>query len=589
MSSDDSAQPRVLIVEDEAVLRLTFAEFLKDENFDVTTAGNYEEASRALDGPQFDVVVTDIILEGKTGIDVLRLTHERFPGTAVIVITGEPNVETAAKSVRLGAFDYLAKPVTGRELKRVVRLALDRKRVTDERDEYAAQLDVYRRELEAIFNSVNEAIVTVDGTLNIRQSNAAADALLGANTGELAGKPADHVLVADLAPALDALRKTLLTQQPVIEFNVEANLPHAGTKVLLVSAVPLLDPGNTHAGAVLVARDVTRVSRLEKELEDRQQYRNIVGKSQRMREVFQLVENVAATDSTVLIYGESGTGKELVAAALHYGNPRAKGPFIKVNCAALSDDILESELFGHVKGAFTGAVRDRVGRFEAADGGTILLDEIGDISFRLQQRLLRVLQEREFERVGDTRPIKVDVRIIAATNRDLAAKMRAGEFREDLYYRLNVIRIELPPLREHKEDIPLLVDHFCRRYNAELKKNNLGLAPETMDIVMNYRWPGNVRELENCLERAFIVCHDSVIFPKHLPPEIQGTFAGALAEGHVDGGDGPSGADPKERIVEVLRRTDWNMAKSARILGIARNTLYQRMKTYGISRENNFK
>jgi len=327
------------------------------------------------------------------------------------------------------------------------------------------------------------------------------------------------------------------------------------------------------------------VSRLEKELEDRQQFGNIVGKSRRMRDVFQLVENVAATDSTVLIYGESGTGKELIASAIHHGNPtRSKGPFIKVNCAALADDILESELFGHVKGAFTGAVRDRVGRFEAADGGTILLDEIGDISFRLQQRLLRVLQEREFERVGDTRPIKVDVRVIAATNRDLAARAKSGQFREDLYYRLNVLRIQLPPLRDHSDDIPLLVDHFCKRYNETFKKGGLGLAPETMDIIMNHRWPGNVRELENCLERAFIVCHDPVILPKHLPPEMLGGDANTPMMGQDDM-DGRGGTDSKERILDVLRRTDWNMAKTARILGIARNTLYQRMKNHGISRE----
>lgn len=585
--SQAAARPRVLIVEDEAVLRLTFAEFLSEEGHEVVTAANYDQAAAELAGPPFDVVVTDIILEGKTGIDVLRLTHEKFPNTAVIVLTGEPNVETAAKSVRLGAFDYLAKPVTGRELKRVVRMALDRKQLADERDQFAVQSDIYRRELEAIFNSVNEAIVTVDGTLNVRQANSAAESLLGAAPKALEGRPADQVLAADLAPALDALRKTLMTQQPVDEFTVEANLPKTGAKVLLVSAVPLHDATAGHAGAVLVARDVTRVSRLEKELEERQQYRNIVGKSQRMREVFQLVDNVAGTDSTVLIYGESGTGKELVAAALHYGNPRAKGPFIKVNCAALSDDILESELFGHVKGAFTGAVRDRVGRFEAADGGTILLDEIGDISPRLQQRLLRVLQEREFERVGDTKPIKVDVRIVAATNRDLAAKMRAGEFREDLYYRLNVIRIELPPLREHRDDIPLLVDHFCRRYNATFKKDNLGLAPETMDILMSYRWPGNVRELENSLERAFIVCHDPVILPKHLPPEIHAALSGGSVAQPGSGGDDRAAADTKEKILEVLRRTDWNMAKTARILGIARNTLYQRMKNHGISRESN--
>lgn len=583
MGDVETMTPRVLIVEDEAVLRLTFTEFLLEEGVDVVAATNYDEAARELDRAPFDVVVTDIILEGKTGIDVLRMTHERFPNTVVIVITGEPNVETAAKSVRLGAFDYLAKPVTGRELKRVVRLALDHKGLVDERDRYATQIDGYRRELEAIFNSVNEAIVTVDGTLNIRQVNAATESILGLRIDRIYRSPADHIFSADLAPVLDALRTALVTQKPVTEFIVEANLPRVGAKVLRVSAVPLQDPADGHTGAILVARDVTRVSRLEKELEDRQQHRNIVGKSHRMREVFQLVENVAGTDSTVLIYGESGTGKELIAAAMHDGNPRAKGPFIKVNCAALSDDILESELFGHVKGAFTGAVRDRVGRFEAADGGTILLDEIGDISFRLQQRLLRVLQEREFERVGDTRPIKVDVRILAATNRDLAARVRSGEFREDLYYRLNVIRLELPPLREHKEDIPLLVDHFCRRYNIEFKKDNLGLAPETMEIIMNYRWPGNVRELENCLERAFIVCHDPVILPKHLPPEIlSDNGRGAKDEAGV-----PARSNSKAQIIDVLRRTDWNMAKSARILGIARNTLYQRIKTHGIARGGN--
>ncbi|GMU91674.1 MAG: sigma-54-dependent Fis family transcriptional regulator [Candidatus Hydrogenedentota bacterium] len=576
--------PRVLIVEDEPVLRITFAEFLAEEGHEVKTAENYDQAAAHFDSSPFDVIITDVILEGKTGIDVLRLAHERLPNAAVIVVTGEPNVETAAESVRLGAFDYLSKPVTGRDLKRVVRLALDRKGVADERDAYAAQMDVYRRELEAIFDSVNEAIITVDGELTIRQVNAAAEALVGTSSSALEGRIAEEVFSGDLSPVVDALRKTLDSRVPVTEFGIEAHLPDAGTKVLVLSVTPLLDTSAGYSGAVLVARDITRMSRLEKELEDRTQYRNIIGKSGRMREVFQMVENVAVTDSTVLICGESGTGKELVAAALHYGNPRSKGPFIKVNCAALADDILESELFGHVKGAFTGAVRDRVGRFEAADGGTILLDEIGDISPRLQQRLLRVLQEREFERVGDTRPIKVDVRIVASTNQDLASKLRAGGFREDLYYRLNVIRIELPPLRERRDDIPLLVDHFCRRFNATFKKEILGMAPETMDILSHYRWPGNVRELENCIERAFIVCHDSVILPKHLPPEILNNRTGGLHLSNAGDG-GRLDADSKNRIIEVLERTDWNIAKSARLLGIARNTLYQRMKALDIARK----
>jgi two-component system response regulator HydG len=576
---------RVLIVEDEAVLRLTFAEFLTEDHHQVESARNFDEAVERIEADAFDVIVTDIILEGKTGIDVLRLAHEKTPNTSVIVITGEPNVETAAESVRLGAFDYLAKPVTGRELKRVVRLALDRKKLAEERDTYAAQSETYRRELRAMFDSVHEAIVTVDAALIIRQANAAAESLMVVGTGELEGKPASTVFVDDLAPALGALEDAVKSQKPIHDFGIEASLPMSGAKVLVISAVPLIDPSAGYTGAVLVIRDITRMERLERELEDRHEYRNIIGRSQRMRDVYQMIENVAPTDSTVLICGESGTGKELVAAALHYGNARAKGPFVKVNCAALSDDILESELFGHVKGAFTGAVRDRVGRFEAANGGTILLDEIGDISARLQQRLLRVLQEREFERVGDTRSVKVDVRIVASTNQNLTARMKAGTLREDLYYRLNVIRIELPPLRERKEDIPLLVDHFCRKYKNTFKKEMLGLTPEAMDILTNYSWRGNVRELENCLEHAFIVCHESVIAPKHLASEFLEASRGRARDFEKSTSSDEQNSSTKEQILDVLTKTDWNIAKSARLLGIARNTLYQRMKAMGISQE----
>ncbi len=575
---------KVLIVEDESVLRLTFAEFLSEEGYHVDTAEHYNEAALHLANGSYDVIVTDVILEGKTGIDVLRLANESQPKASVIVITGEPNVQTAAESVRLGAFDYLAKPVTGRDLKRVVRHALERKKLADERDLYATQMDKYRRDLEAIFNSVNEAILTVDSDLRIRQANAAAASLLNLSAANIEGQPVDQVFSSDLSPVVDALRTTLNSHNAVTEFGLEANLPHVGTKVLVVSVTPLPENSHGNFGAVIVARDITRLSRLEKELEVQSKVRSFVGKSARVLELFQLVDNVAATDSTVLICGESGTGKELIAAALHYGNSREKGPFIKVNCAALADDILESELFGHVKGAFTGAVRDRVGRFEAADGGTILLDEIGDISHRLQQRLLRVLQEREFERVGDTRPIKVNVRIIASTNQDLAAKMRAGQFREDLYYRINVVRIEIPPLRERTGDIPLLVDHFCRKFGETFKKPLIGASSEAMEYLMNYPWPGNVRELENALERAFIVCHDSEILSKHLPPEIVRRDAVHTKLPAIESEGDMS--ESRDVIMEVLEKTDWNVAKSARLLGVARNTLYQRMKTLKISREN---
>lgn len=575
----------ILVVEDESVLRLTFAQFLQDEGYVVEAAEGYNEAVELLEQHRFDIVVTDIILAGKTGVDLLRTIHERDLRCITIMITGEPNVESAAEAVRLGAFDYLSKPVTGRELKRVVRLALEQRKIAAERDHFAARMDLYRRELEAIFHSVNEGILTVDAELRVRQVNSTAEQILGIDPDNgVSGKLAAEVLGPGLESVLSALKETIAKRKPVIDIRIAAKLPSKEQKVLVMSTMPLVDDSGVQMGAVLLVRDVTRLTLLEKQLEDPHQYQNIVGKSPKMRDIFELIENVAETDSTVLLWGESGTGKELLAAAVHNVSPRAKKPFIKVNCAALSEDILESELFGHVKGAFTGAVKDRMGRFEAADGGTILLDEIGDVSHRLQLRLLRVLQEREFERVGDSVPIHVDVRIVASSNQDLMQKIRNGEFREDLYYRLNVVRIEIPPLRDRRDDIPLLVDHMCRRFNSVFKKEIMGLAPESMEIVMKHPWWGNIRELENAIERAFIVCHDSVILPSHLPPDIISYGHGRPLLPVVRPVGGRKEPLSREHILEVLRQTDWNVAKASRILGVARNTLYQKMRTFNVSR-----
>ncbi|MCC6490769.1 MAG: sigma 54-interacting transcriptional regulator, partial [Candidatus Hydrogenedentes bacterium] len=497
---------------------------------------------------------------------------------------GEPNVETASEAVRLGAFDYLAKPVTRDALQRVARLALDQKRIADERDHYAKQMDIYRSDLQAIFNSVNEGIITVDADMCVRQVNTAAARILGLATCALSRKPFSSIR-KDFERAQDALEETLRTREPVVDRRIQLQNGD-DEKVLVINTMPLISERGSFVGAVLMIRDMTRLTRLERQLEDSQQYRNIIGKSGKMQEIFQLIRELAGTDSTVLICGESGTGKELVAAALHHASARGKGPFLRVNCAALSDDILESELFGHVKGAFTGAVRDRIGRFEAANGGTILLDEIGDISPRLQLRLLRVLQEREFERVGSSSPIRTDVRVIASSNQDLEQKIRAGEFRQDLYYRLNVVRIHLPPLRERRQDIPLLVDHFCRRFNSTIRREVTGVSADAMELIMNYPWPGNVRELENCVERAFIVCHDTFIMPRHLPPEILTQRPSGMTPAltsQIGGGDG-DGQDERQQIEQVLHQTDWNVAKAARRLGIARNTLYQRLRTLNIAR-----
>jgi len=326
----------------------------------------------------------------------------------------------------------------------------------------------------------------------------------------------------------------------------------------------------------LVAENI----RLHEELKDRFRPDNIIGNSHEMQEVYDLVARVCKMETTVLLLGESGVGKELVAHAVHYNSPRADGSFVKVNCAALPENILESELFGHEKGAFTGAHTERKGRFELADGGTIFLDEIGDLTPRMQIRLLRVLQEREFERVGGTETIQVDVRVIAATNRELEELTDPARFRQDLYYRLNVFPIHIPPLRERKTDILLLADYFVEKYSRKYAKEIKRISTPAIDMLVVYHWPGNVRELENCIERAVLMSNDDVIHGHHLPPTLQTaeasgtTLRGTLGE-KLD-------ALERELIVEALKSSRGNRAKAARALGITERLMGLRVRKHAI-------
>jgi transcriptional regulator with PAS, ATPase and Fis domain len=325
-----------------------------------------------------------------------------------------------------------------------------------------------------------------------------------------------------------------------------------------------------------VVRDETHLVSLERDLKKRRQFHGIIGKSDKIQKVYSLIEDLCGVETTVLITGESGTGKELVAEALHHGGVRSNKPLVKVNCSALSENLLESELFGHVKGAFTGAVQDRIGRFRKAGGGTIFLDEIGDISFSTQLRLLRVLSEKEFERVGDSTSVKVDVRIVAATNQDLREKVRQGEYREDLYYRLRVVEVTLPPLRERREDLSLLVDHFLKNFNQQFNKKITAVSSDVIKLFMDYPWPGNVRELEHSLEHAFVLCRQSIIGVNDLPPEFKeiAKTKASLSEDEKK--------DDTQALLQALEKTDWNKAKAARLLGISRQTLYRKIEVYNI-------
>jgi Nif-specific regulatory protein len=319
---------------------------------------------------------------------------------------------------------------------------------------------------------------------------------------------------------------------------------------------------------------------LREQLKERYSFYNIVGRSNKMREVFEMIDKVSASDASVLIRGESGTGKELVANAIHYNSLRAEGPFIKVNCAALPETLMESELFGHEKGAFTGATQRRIGKFERAHGGTLFLDEIGTLNLAAQAKILRVLQEKELERVGGDDTIKVDVRIITATNKPLEKALEKGGFREDLYYRLNIFPIYLPPLRERKTDILLLADFFLEKYRKKYKKDVKRITTPAIDMLMRYHWPGNVRELENCMERAMLLCNNHVVHSYNLPPSLQtaessetvpsGSLSSAMA------------VFEKEHITDALKNTRGNVAKAARLLDTSERILGLRIKKYGI-------
>lgn len=567
---------KILVIDDEESTRVTFKFFLTNEGHEVLTAEGYTSALEIISNTDLDLILADIILGDRTGIDILQEVKKRDMLCPVIMITGEPNLETATNAVRLGAFDYLPKPVQKEILLRATNHALHHKALVDEKIRIKSEKERYRRNLDSIFRSVKDAIVTVDEELHVIEANQATHHICGILPLEIIGKEFIEVSSQCNKSCRNVLKETLNTKNTIKEYRVECKHKDRPGQVVLLTSSPLLDQDNRFMGAVLVIRDVTKLTNLERELRERHQFHNIIGKSRKMQEIYRLLENLAETDTTTLITGESGTGKELVAKALHYEGVGAAKPLISVNCSALSENLLESELFGHVQGAFTGAVKDKVGRFQMADGGTIFLDEIGDISPRIQLKLLRFIQEKEFERVGDSHPIKVDVREIAATNRDLQEKVRLGEFREDLYYRLKVIEIALPPLRERSEDIPLLVDHFCDLFNKKFKKTINGVSNEVLNTFMNYPWPGNVRQLEHTIEHAFVVCPDRAIMAEHLPSEIR-EYSRITSHVSVK-----RQVNEPQEILRALNKTDWNKAKAARLLGISRRTIYRKIAQYNL-------
>jgi PAS domain S-box-containing protein len=443
-----------------------------------------------------------------------------------------------------------------------------------ERKQVEKELAEQRSRLEAIFGSVKEAIITLDMKLAVMEANQSTETICGLKASEMIGKTLSDCLTRCSQSCNNVIRQTLEKKSTIKEYRIECNHQQRQRQLVSVSSAPLRDANGQYLGAVLVIRDITLLRDLERELRERHQFQNIIGRSKKMQDLYRLLEDLANLETIVLITGESGTGKELVARALHYSGQRAFKPFIAVNCSALTESLLESELFGHIKGAFTGAIKDKQGRFQAANGGTLLLDEIGDISPIIQLKLLRVLQEKTFERVGDSKPQKVDVRVIACTNKNLKEKVRLGEFREDLYYRLKVVEVALPSLRDRLEDIPLFLDCLCRRFNERFNRKIEGVSSEVLHIFMNYPWPGNVRELEHVIEHAFIICHGHVITIDDLPVEFRELDKPGKASAL---GNRKPFAQEAQEIINALTKARWNKTKAAHLLGINRRTLYRKL------------
>jgi len=554
---------KILIVDDEENICFTLGRFLSDEGYEVTTAEDFDTALQKINQMELDLVFVDILLKGRTGIDILKAVNKKNLNCPVVMITGVPTIETASEAVRLGAFDYLPKPVLQDGLLKVAKTALRYKRLVDEKERYKSNL-------EAIFSSVKDALISVDRNLNIIEVNRAAEKICKISGNTCKGKSLRSMDLPCEGRCIKALDETISLKKPVEYSQISCGLDKNPGQVVNLMASPLLDQKGNLSGGILVVRDQTRLFLLERDMKMRHKCHNMIGKSEALQEVFSLIDNLADVKTMVLISGESGTGKELVADALHFKGHDPQKPLVKVNCAVLSENLLESELFGHVKGAFSGAVKDRIGRFEHADGGMLFLDEVGEMSQRMQLKLLRVLQEQEFERVGDSVTIKVDVRVVAATNLDLQKEVSKGRFRQDLYYRLKVVEIRLPPLRHRREDIPLLVEHFVNMFNKQFGKCIENISGEVQGVFMKYAWPGNIRELKHAIEHAFILCQSNIVELKHLPLEI-------LQKNET-------GLNPmtKEGLVMALEKVRWNKTKAAKVLNISRQSLYRKMKLYKI-------
>jgi len=591
MTHSETAPTSILVIDDETSLRNTFRIFLERAGYDTVIAvGSFDEAITTISSKTFDLIITDIVLGSHSGIDLLEKIREFGIKCPVVVITGYPHVDTASDAVRLGAFDYIPKPVEKETLLKTARLAITQYRLEQEKQKAEQVKDQYRYFLETIFKSVSDIIISVDRNHNILKMNLAATRFFQKNQPELqeGSKLASICPNSAMCQITDNITKVMNTGIEIKDHRVECILEGPCT-LLSICISPLNNGTDTPMGAVLVFRDMSW--KVQAPVQGRTQFHKIIGASTIMQNIYMMIENIGKVNTSVLITGASGTGKELAVHALHQESDRRNQPLVMIDCTAIPENLLESELFGHKKGSFTGADENRGGRILRADGGTLFLDEIGNISMTVQLRLLRFLQEKTFYPVGSDKAIQVDVRVIAATNIDLKAKVTEGSFREDLYFRLRIIDIHLPPLREREGDIVLLTNHFLHHFAEKLGKNFTGISKQALALLCQYNWPGNIRELEHVIERACVLSQGTTISTENLPEEIVcrphniqiqplPPVVKDRSSTNLPAQNSALTEDEQEitqKIIASLKKSGGNKAKAARILKIDRSTLYRKM------------
>lgn len=431
---------------------------------------------------------------------------------------------------------------------------------------------------KVILESISEGVFTVDHAWRITSFNRAAEKITGISREEAIGKRCCEVFRSNMCETDCALRRTMTHGTSFVDTATYIVNSKQERIPISVCTSLLKDEKGEVIGGVETFRDMSLIEDLRRELDAKYKLDDIITRSHAMKKVVELIPKIAESDSTVLIQGETGTGKELVARAIHNLSARADHPFVAINCGALPDTLLESELFGYKAGAFTNATKDKPGHFAMAEGGTILLDEIGDVSPAFQVRLLRVLQEKTYTPLGGTRPVKTHVRVLTATNKDLETMVEEGSFRKDLFYRIHVVRLMLPTLKERKSDIPLLVDHFINKFNALQNKKITGISPEALHLLMGHDYPGNIRELENIIEHAFILCHHRVIQPDCLPDTLRPFGAEPI---HHTMTDRIQSAEA-QAILDALKQNHYNRLAAAKSLGIHKSTLFRKIKALGL-------